>query len=68
MTHRPLPGRVAYRPLPTLANPSGRPTADIPRLWPNLPTATQTQIAQTIAALMRTPGRGLGRADQFDRR
>ncbi|UGY28061.1 hypothetical protein HU675_0047465 (plasmid) [Bradyrhizobium septentrionale] len=49
--------------------------ADIPRLWPNLSTATQTQIAQTIAALMRrmqaipgTPGRGLSRADQLDRR
>lgn len=75
MTHRPLPGHVAYRPLPTLANPSGHPTADIPRLWPNLSTATQTQIAQTIAALMRrmqaipgTPGRGLGRADQIEHR
>jgi hypothetical protein len=58
-----------------LANPPGRLKADIPRLWPNLSTATQTQIAQTIAALMRrmqaipgTPGRELGRADQFDRR
>jgi hypothetical protein len=68
--------RVAYRPLPTLAiHPSGRPTADIPRLWPNLSTATQTQIAQILATLLRrmqavpgTPGRGLGRADQLDRR
>jgi hypothetical protein len=58
-----------------LANPPGHPTADIPRLWPNLSTATQIQIAQTIAALMRriqavpgTPGRGLGRADQLERR
>jgi len=75
MTHRPRPGRVAYRPLPTLANPHGRPTTDVPRLWPNLSTATQTQIAQTIAALLRrmqavpgTPGRGLGRADQLERR
>jgi hypothetical protein len=49
--------------------------ADVPRLWPNLSTATQTQIAQTIAALMRrmqaipgTPGRGLGRADQLEHR
>lgn len=75
MTHRPLPGRVAYRPLPTLANPLGHPTAGIPRLWPNLSTAAQTQIAQTIAALMRrmqaipdTPGRELGRADQLEHR
>ena len=75
MTPRPRPGRVAYRPLPKLANPLGRPAAHIPRLWPNLSTATQTQIAQTIAALMRrmqaipgTPGRRLGRADQFERR
>jgi len=65
---------VAYRPLPTLANPPGRP-ADIPRLWPNLSTATQTQIAQILATLLRrmqavpgTPGRGLGRADQLERR
>lgn len=75
MTRRPLPGRAAYRPLPTLANPPGRPTADIPRLWPNLSTATQTQIAQAIAVLMRrmqaipgTPGRELGRADQLEHR
>ena len=75
MTYRPLPGRVAYRPLPKLVNPPSRPTADIPRLWPNLSTATQTQIAQTIAALMRrmqaipgTPGRRLGRADQLEHR
>jgi hypothetical protein len=58
-----------------LANPPGRPTADIPRLWPNLPTTTQTQIAQTIAALMRrmqaipgTSGRKLGRVDQLEHR
>jgi len=75
MTRRPLPGRVAYRALPTLANPPVRPTADIPRLWQNLSTATQIQIAQIIAMLLRrmqevpgAPGRGLGRADQFDRR
>ncbi|MDF0582070.1 hypothetical protein [Bradyrhizobium yuanmingense] len=50
-------------------------SADIPRLWPNLSTATQTQIAQILATLLRrmqavagTPGRGLGRADQLDRR
>jgi len=49
--------------------------ADIPRLWPNLSTATQTQIAQAIAALMRrmqaipgTPGREQGRADQVEHR
>lgn len=53
MTHRPLPGRVAYRPLPTLANPPGRPTADIPPLWPNLSPATQAQIAQIVATLLR---------------
>lgn len=75
MTHRPLLGRVAYRPLPTLANPPGHPTAGIPRLWPNLSTATQTQIAQILATLLRrmqavpgTSGRGPGRADQFERR
>lgn len=75
MTHRPLPGRVAYRPLPTLANPPGRPTADIPPLWPNLSPATQAQIAQIVATLLRrmqavpgTPGRRLGRADQLERR
>lgn len=75
MTHRPLPGRVAYRPMPTLANPPGRPTDDIPPLWPNLSTATQTQIAQILATLLRrmqavpgTPGRELGRADQLERR
>ncbi|MGY2933184.1 hypothetical protein ACVWZ6_002786 [Bradyrhizobium sp. GM6.1] len=68
-------GRVAYRPMPTLANPPGRPTDDIPPLWPNLSTATQTQIAQILATLLRrmqavpgTPGRELGRADQLERR
>lgn len=75
MTHRPLLGRVAYRPLPTSANPPGRPTAEIPRLWPNLSTATQTQIAQVLSTLLRrmqavpgTPGRGMSRADQLERR
>ena len=75
MTHRPLAGRVAYRPLPTLANPPDCPTAEIPRLWPNLSTATQAQIAQTFATLLRrmqavpgTSGRRLGRADQLERR
>jgi hypothetical protein len=49
--------------------------AGIPRLWPNLSTTTQTQIAQILATLVRrmqavpgTPGRGLGRADQLERR
>jgi hypothetical protein len=64
MTHRPLAGRVAYRPLPPIVNPPGCPTAEIPRLWPNLSTATQTQIAQMIAALMgkckRSPARPEG--------
>ena len=61
--------------MPTLANPPGRPTDDIPPLWPNLSTATQTQIAQILATLLRrmqaapgTPGRELGRADQLKRR
>src|SRR5260370_6346109 len=65
MASRPLPGRVAYRPLPILANPHGHPVAGVPRLWPNLSTETQTQIAQILAALIRraqaipdTPGRG----------
>lgn len=51
------------------------PTHGIPRLWPNLSSATQTQIAQTIAELMRrmqaipgTSGRELGRADQLEHR
>jgi len=39
--------------MPTLANPPGRPTDDIPPLWPNLSTATQTQIAQILATLLR---------------
>jgi hypothetical protein len=26
-----------------------------PRLWPNLPAATQAQIAQLLAALLRRP-------------
>ena len=70
MDPQPLPGRVAYRPLPILANPHGRPVAGVPRLWPNLSTETQTQIAQILAALIRrvqtipdTPGTGVGRAD-----
>ena len=29
------------------------PMADIPRLWPNLSTETQTQIAQILAELLR---------------
>ena len=65
MDPRRLPGRVAYRPLPILANPPGRPVAGVPRLWPNLSTETQTQIAQILAALIRrvqaipdTPGTG----------
>ncbi|MGY3614099.1 hypothetical protein [Bradyrhizobium sp. USDA 10063] len=44
-------------------------------VWPNLSTATQTQIAQILATLLRrmqavpgAPGRGLGRADQLERR
>jgi hypothetical protein len=75
MAPRRLPGRVAYRPLPILANPPGRPVAGVPRLWPNLSTETQTQIAQILAALIRrvqaipdTPGTGVGRADQLERR
>jgi hypothetical protein len=38
--------------LPTLANPPGRPTADIPPLWSNLSPATQAQIAQIVATLL----------------
>ena len=41
----------------------------------NLSTETQTQIAQILAALLRrvqaipdTPGTGVGRADQLERR
>jgi hypothetical protein len=75
MDPRAPPGRVAYRPLPILANPHGRPVAGVPRLWPNLSTETQTQIAQILAALLRRvqaipdrPGTGVGRADQIERR
>jgi hypothetical protein len=75
MDPQPLPGRVAYRPLPILANPHGRPVAGVPRLWPNLSTETQTQIAQILAALLRrvqaipdTPGTAVGRADHLERR
>ena len=75
MDPRPPPGRVAYRPLPILANPHGRPVAGVPRLWPNLSTETQTQIAQILAALLRRvqgipdrSGTGVGRADQLERR
>jgi hypothetical protein len=53
-----------------LANQPDRPVAGVPRLWPNLSTETQTQIAQILAALIRrvqtipdTPGTGVGRAD-----
>jgi hypothetical protein len=75
MDPRRLPGRVAYRPLPILANPPGHPVAGVPRLWPNLSTQTQTQIAQVLAALIRrvqaipdAPGTGVGRVDQLEHR
>jgi hypothetical protein len=45
-TTRPLPRRVA--------SPASTPTpAHPPRPWPNLSAATQAQIAQVLAALLR---------------
>ena len=57
----------------------GKPTRPsggrLPRLWPNLSTETQTQIARILAELIRrvqaipdTPGREMGRADRLERR
>lgn len=40
MAHRPIPAPITPRP---------------PRLWPNLPTATQAQIASLVADLLRRP-------------
>ena len=70
-----LPGRVAYPHLPVLASSPSRPVVHAKRLWPNLSTETQIQIAQVIAVLMQrmqaipdTPERERGRADRSKRR
>jgi hypothetical protein len=51
MAIRPFPRRVAS-PASTLV------PAVPPRLWPNLPAATQVQVAQLVAKLLRRMRRG----------
>jgi hypothetical protein len=76
MAAQALPRRVAS---PPVSIPSGvsrqLEMAAPPRLWPNLSPETQTQIARTLAELMRRiqpPRRGrareIGRADRPDHR
>ncbi len=66
------PRRVASPPQPIPACPSGRPTGSPPRLWPNLSSETQMQIARMVAELMRrmqaTEGMSGGETAHADRR
>jgi hypothetical protein len=71
-----LARRVASpSPLAPPACVASRPTATLPRLWPDLPAERRRQIAQAIATLMRrmqafprAPGREMGRADHLTQR
>jgi hypothetical protein len=60
MAAQALPRRVASPPLSIPAGASRQLPMAPPRLWPNLSVETQTQIARTLAELMRRiqPPRG----------
>ena len=75
MAAQALPRRVASPPLSISAGASRQLPMAPPRLWPNLSAETQTQIARTLAELMRRiqpprggQGREIGRADRPDHR
>ena len=75
MAAQALPRRVASPPLPIPAGASRQLPMALPRLWPNLSAETQTQIARTLAELMRRihpprggQGREIGHADRLDHR
>ena len=74
MAAQALPRRVASPPLPIPTGASHQLPMALPRLWPNLSAETQTQIARTLAELMRRiepprgRGREIGRADRPDHR
>ena len=75
MAAQALPRRVASPPLSMPAGSSRQLPMVLPRLWPNLSAETQTQIARTLAELMRRiqpprggQGREIGRADGPDHR
>jgi hypothetical protein len=75
MAAQALPRRVASPPLSTRAGASRQLPAAPPRLWPDLSAETQTQIARTLAELMRRihpprggQGREIGHADRPDHR
>jgi hypothetical protein len=75
MAAQALPRRVVSPPLPIPAGASRQLPMALPRLWPNLSAETQTQIARTLAELMRRiqpprggRGREIGRADRPNHR
>jgi hypothetical protein len=74
MAAQALPRRVASPPLSIPASSSGQFPMELPRPWPNLSAETQTQIARTLAELMRRMrpprggrGREIARADRPER-
>jgi hypothetical protein len=74
MATQALPRRVASPPPLISAGSSRRLAMAVPRLWPNLSAETQTQIARTLAELMRRMrpprggrGREIARADRPER-
>lgn len=70
MVAQALPRRVVSPPLSMPAGSLGQLPMAHPRLWPNLSAETQTQIARTLAELMkrmrppRLRGREIARADR----
>ena len=75
MAAQALPRRVASPPLSIPAGSSRQLPMAAPRLWPNLSAETQTQIARTLAELMRRiqpprdrRGREIGHADRPEHR
>jgi hypothetical protein len=73
MAAQALPRRVASPPLSMPVGTSRQLPMALPRLWPNLSAETQTQIARTLAELMRRiqaprgrRGREIAHADRPD--
>jgi hypothetical protein len=73
MAAQALPRRVASPPLSIPGGTSRQLPMALPRLWPNLSAETQTQIARTLAELMRRiqpprgrRGREIAHADRPD--